>query len=408
MAEVLHREGNKVRFKVVVGTEEVRDAFEGVYHALAQQVRVPGFRPGKAPRNVLEKRVGKDFVISEVREQLLKFAYPKAVRELELAPVSANVTPGELSPNTPFEFTVDAETYPNVELPSWQEFKLEAVAPEVQDEDASKALETLRIRQANYVTVDRPSATTDLVTVEILSGEEQGKTHSVYLERVEDHVRAVLEGKRAGDEVNVPTGPEADADTVATRLLEVKEQKLPDLDDELAKIYNATTLEELKKAVRDDLELRAHQVGLQTKREEFLNKLAEQTKVEIPKALIDRQRESMERDIENDLRAQKLTFAEYRKYLEGEGKLSEFEDNLTQSAQIRVLRDLALEKLTEQLGTQLNEDEWRTALENYARQQRVSVARLRELMGEGGLENLKIIVTREKAVEEALAKLGVQ
>ncbi|HWG84668.1 MAG TPA: trigger factor [Deinococcales bacterium] len=408
MAEVLERTGNKVKFKVVVPAEEVGQAFAGVYNALARQVRVPGFRPGKAPKSVLEKRVGSDYVLSEVREYLVERAYPQAVKELELIPVSANVTPGDVREGQPFEFTVDAENYPEVTLPEWESFTIEAQAQEVADEDVERAVEDIRQRQATYTPVERASGEGDLVNVEILSGDDKGRNYPVYLERAEPQIRDALTGKSAGDEVEVPlqAGEEGeDGGTLSVRVVDVKEKSIPGLDDEFAKALGVDTLDELRAAIRSDLQARNTQQHLAARKEELVTKLSEGATIDIPAAMIERRRHAMEHDIEHDLERQNMKLADYRKYLEGEGKLEEFNNDLTKSATDRVRRDLVMERLAEQQGTKLTDDEWKNSLESYARANRVSVAKLREAIGEEGIENFRQVVLRDKALEEALSKL---
>jgi trigger factor len=409
MAEVLERSGNKVKFKVVVPAEEVGQAFSGVYNALARQVRVPGFRPGKAPKAVLEKRVGSEYVLSEVREYLVERAYPQAVKELDLIPVAANVTPGDITEGQPFEFTVDAENYPEVSLPEWEGFTIEATQPDVTDEDVQRALEDIRQRQATYAPAERLSAEGDLVNVEILSGEDAGRTYPVYLERAEPQIREALTGHGAGEELDVPLEGSEEGEegrTLRVRIVDVKEKSIPELDDDFAKALNVDSFEELRNVVRSDLEARAAQQGLAARKEELVSKLSDGATIDIPETMIERRRHAMEHDIEHDLERQNMKLADYRKYLESEGKLEEFTNDLTKSATDRVRRDLVMERLAESLGTKLTDEEWKNALESYARANRVTPAKLREAIGEEGIENFRQVVLRDKALEEALNKVS--
>ena len=408
MAELLERNGNKVKFKVIVPADEVNAAFTGVFNALTRQVRVPGFRPGKAPKKVLEQRLGTDYVKTEVRDRLVNLAYPKAVRELELIPVSATIDHGDIAEHTPFEFTVDAENYPEVKLPTWEGFTLEAKKLEIEDKDVEEALEQLQQRQASYDPVERAAEANDLATVEILDGEDAGQSYPVYLERAEEGVRTALTGKAAGDEVEVPVsgGEEQEAQTLRVRVVDIKAKSVPELDDEFAKTLEVDTLEELRTKVREDLIARADVKFVSDRKDEFVTKLAEGMTTEVPEVLVDRRREALEKDLENDLGRQGIGLEGYREYLKLEGKLEEFESDLTKSATERVRRDLALEKLTEEMKVELTDDEWRNALENYARSNRVSVPRLRELIGEEGIGNLKVIVARDKALDAAISKLA--
>jgi trigger factor len=407
VAEVLERNGNKVKFKVIIPAAEVNLAFTGVLNALSQQVRVPGFRPGKAPKGVLEKRVGKDYLVSEVREYLVGQAYPKAVKELELIPVSANVTPGDLAENAQFEFTVDAENYPEVTLPAWESLSIEAKPVEITDENVDQAIQELRERQASYDPVDREAQAEDLVTVEILEGEDAGQTYPVYLERSDANVRNALLGQSANAEAEVPmSGDNEDGQTLKVRIVDIKTKAVPALDDEFAKTMQLETLDELKAKVREDLEARAKQQTENNRKDEFVTKLAAGMTADVPQALVERRREALETDLTRDLERQGVTLESYKEYLKGENKLEEFDTDLDKSALDAVRRDLALEQLTEQQATQLTDEEWRNALENYARNNRVSVARLRELMGEEGLSNFKVVVTRDKTLDQIIAKLG--
>ncbi len=407
MAELLERNGNKVKFKVIIPADEVNQAFTGVVNALAQQVRIDGFRPGKAPKSVIEKRVGKDYVVSEVREFLVGQAYPKAVKELELIPVSANVTPGDLAENAQFEFTVDAENYPEVTLPAWESFSIEAKPLEITDENVDQAISELRERQATYDPVEREAQAEDLVTVEILEGEDAGQTYPIYLERSDANVRNALLGQVAEAQVEVPmSGDDTDGQTLKVKIVDIKAKVVPALDDDFAKTMQLETLDELKLKVREDLEARAKQQTENNRKDEFVGKLAEGMSAEVPQALIDRRREALEADLGRDLERQGVTLESYKEYLKTENKLEEFDKDLDKSAVDAVRRDLALEQLTEQQGTQLTDDEWRAALENYARTNRVSIARLRELMGEEGLSNFKVVVTRDKALDAVLSKLS--
>ncbi len=406
MAEVLERNGNKVKFKVTVPAPDVTEAFQGVFNALSGQVKVPGFRPGKAPRQVLEKRVGKDYVHSEVREQLLNRAYPKAVKELELIPVSADVTPGELNEGQEFEFTVDAENYPEVSLNQWRNIKLTAESPKVSDEDLEKTLENLRDARATHETVERAAEATDLVDVEIIGGEDAGENYPVYLERADENVRNAILGQNANAEVTVKTG---ETDSMQVRIKAVKEKRLPELNDEFAKsLGEFENVAALRERVSQDLAVRAEQQGKENKRNEFVDHVIEGMNVDVPQSMIERRRHAMEHDLDEDLKRQGANLPSYREYLksQGEDKLHEFENGLAANSLKAVKRDLALEKLTEELSVKLEETEWKTALENYARSNNISVPRLLEAMGQEGLENFRVLVTRDKALDQAIAALG--
>ncbi len=414
MAELLERQGNKVKFKVVVSAGEVTQAFDRIMNALVREVRVPGFRPGKAPKAMIEKRVGRDFVENEVAKHLIEQNYGNAVKELKLIPLTANVDPGKIAQGTDFEFTVDAENYPELTLPNWQAFSIEAVAPTVNEEDVQKALTELQQNRATYEQVDRTAEAEDLVNVEILEGEDAGKTYPVYLERAEAGVRNALLGQGVGAAVEVVVaGGEAEEDneetTLKVKILDIKNKVVPELNAEFVSSFqleNVDSVEALTERVKADLEAQAIANGKQAKRDEFVKKLGEGSTVDIPEVMIERRKAAMEQDLETDLKKQGITLEAYRAYLGGENKLEEFEQEILTGAQLRVRNDLALEKLTESLNVELSPDEWSTALRNYAVSIRTSVPNLLKALGDEGTENFRLIATRDKALETALNQIS--
>jgi trigger factor len=396
MAELLERNGNKVKFKVVVPAAKVSEAFTGVMNALSKQVRIDGFRPGKAPKSVIEKRVGADFVKTEVAQYLVEQNYAPAVQELKLIPVQANVTPGTVLDGADFEFTVDAENYPEVTLPNWEAFTLEAAQPSVGGEDLEKALEELRQSRATYEQVDRNAEAEDMVNVEILEGEDAGKTYPVYLERAEAGVRNAILGQGVGAEVEVTVSENqetGETTLLKVKILDIKEKRVPELDEAFVKSFQlegVDNLDAFKERVQKDLEAQAELKGKSDRRDEFVKKLGEGAIIEVPEVMITRRREAMEQDLGR----------------EAEGKLEEFDKDLIEGARNRVRNDLALERLAEVMETQLSDEEWQQALSNYARSNRVSVPNLVKALGNEGVENFRVVATRDKALEAALAKLG--
>jgi trigger factor len=409
MAQLLERTGNNVKFKVTVPSSDVSVAFTEVFSAVSRNVKIPGFRPGRAPKNVVEKRIGLDYIQGEVRDYLVNKTYQTAVKELELIPVTATITPGAVLEGSEFEYTVEAENYPEVTLPAWEGYKLETVKLEIGDQEVIDALEDLRSRQASYEPVERTAEANDLLNVEILEGEDAGQTYPVYLERADEGIRTALLGQSAEAEVAVPVTNGSngeEAQTLKIKILDIKAKNLPELDDDFAKTLELEDLAELRVKVREDLQNRAVGKFDSDRKDEFIGKLSEGMTVVIPEVLIARRREALETDLKNDLERQGIGLEAYREYLGTENKLEEFEADLVKSATERVRRDLALEKLAEGFKTELTSDEWRNALENFARSNRVSVARLGEVIGNEGINNLRVLATRDKALTQAVEKLA--
>lgn len=412
MAELISRVGNKVSFRVAVPAAEVNRAYDQVWAGLARDVRVPGFRPGKAPRKMLESRVGKGYVENEVRDRLLQVHYPQAARELKLSLVDARIEPEPLVSGQPFNFTVRGETYPEVTLGDWRAVQLTATAPEITDEVLDRTLADLQERNATFQTVERPIEATDQVTIEELG--EEGGSYPVYLDVAEPHVRDALIGKNVGDEVEitVPAHQHGDHEhpehTVRVRVQGVQTKQLQPLDDDFARSLNFESLERLRTDLRAELERRARQEGDAARREEFVNALVEGMQVEIPQALIDRRREAMLEEIQDDLGRQGVKWDEYENFMREQGKLDEFLSDLAKNAESRVKRDLALEKLAEDLGVQLSDAEFSNTMNALAQANGLTAQQLQRQLGPNGINAYYVSLTREKALQQALAELGTQ
>lgn len=280
MAEILERSGYLVKVRVEVPADRVKASYEALLKDLASRVRVPGFRPGKAPLKVVEARLGREALLQDLKERLVEETYPEAVRELGLSPVAARVVEQDLSEGEGFRYVAEVENYPEVRLPDWRSFALEVSPPEVTEEMVEKALEELRQRYAELVPVEREAQEKDHLFVRT----EEGAEFPIDLAKALPHVREALLGKKAGDVVMVPVLNDKGEKVreVRTEVLEVKTLKLPELDEEFAKTLEAESLEDLKNRVRESLKRQAERAYEEARERAFLEKLAEGLEVEIP------------------------------------------------------------------------------------------------------------------------------
>lgn len=403
MAEILERSGYLVKVRVEVPADKVEASYQAMLKDLARRVRVPGFRPGKAPLKVVEARLGRKELLEDLKERLVEETYPEAVRELGLMPVAARVVEEELKEGEGFRYVAEVENYPEVRLPDWRSFSLEVPSPEVTEEMVEKALEELRHRYAELVPVDREAGEGDHVFVRT----EEGAEFPIDLAKALPHVREALLGKRAGEVVMVPVLNEKGEKVreVRTEVLEVKTLELPELDEEFAKTLEAESLEDLRAKVRQSLEKQAQRAYEEARERAFLEKLAEGLEAEIPPSMVEAEERHLLEHLAEDLYQQGVTLEAYLKALEEKGELEKFKEELRQEALKRVRRSLAKEKLAEELKPQLTEEEWQAYLQAVARSYGLSLPELRRKFGEQGLARLRAAYLQDKAVREALAQI---
>ena len=403
MAEILERSGYRVKVRVEVPKEKVEERYQALLRDVAKRVRIPGFRPGKAPLKVVEARIGREELLSDLKERLVEETYPLAVQELGLLPVAARVVEEELSEGEGFRYVAEVENYPEVQLPDWRSFDLQVAQEEVTEEMVDKALEELRHRYAELVPVDREAQEKDHVFVRT----EEGSEFPIDLSKALPHVREALLGKRAWEVVMVPVLNEKGEKVreVRTEILEVKTLELPKLDDEFAKTLEAESLEELREKVRQSLKRQAEARYQEARERAFLEKLAEGLEAEIPPSMLEAEERHLLEHLAEDLARQGIPLEAYLKALEEKGEFEKFREELRQEALKRVKRSLAKERLAEELKPEVSEEEWQAYLQAVARSYGISLQELRREFGERGLARLRAAYIQDKAVKEALAKL---
>lgn len=416
-AKVVEKQGVNVTLSVSVDAATVDATFERVLTQLARTVKVPGFRPGKAPRGVLEKRVGAEALAEEVRDALVEDAYPQAVRELELYPIDAHFHAEGAVRGQDFEFTVHADVYPDITLPDLETLKLEAEPKAVSDDDVRADLEQLRRENATLVPVERPVEATDWVLVARLDeGDEadESSTFQVHMDRAGEELKGQLLGKSMGDVLAAtftdpaPEGEDGGTSTTQIRLkvLDVKGKELTASDDELALQLGLTDGAELTRRVRESLETDARRATVEARRDEVVEKLVAGSTLELPGSLVRRRQRSLLQDLAHDLGHQGTTLERYVDRLEQRGKREEFEAELKEAAEKGVRRDLVLERLMEVRGTDVSDAEYRSALRRLADSRGQDVGRMQQELGEEYLANYRFFLKRDKALREFISELA--
>ena len=435
--KLIDKQAISAKFEVTVPAQEVDKTYSVILSSVARQVKVPGFRPGKAPKAVLVQRVGQDALNQEVRDALVETNYPKAIKELELSPVHAHFHAHEPSEGSDYTFEVEVDLYPEFKLPDLNEIIIDTAAPPLTDDMVEQAVQDLQRENATLIPVDRAVQPGDYVLVETLrDGEESGSVLPIDLERVDEAFAEQLLGKAMGDVVELvltsdrteedtdvadeaaedPTDPDADGDAAAASsnsdrpkltvlIKDVKEKEKPEADDELAKTLGFETWEEVDAKIRENLQRQLDSEAFQAQREEFIDKLVEETTVELPKSLVNRRKASLLNNLAQELQKNGVGLEAYLQNLDNTGKREEFDAELQESAELGVKRDIILERLLEERGTQLGAKEFDDALRYMAARENKDVARFRREMGDEWVANYHFLLTRDKAVRETVREL---
>lgn len=418
-ARITEKTDVSATIEVDLPREAVDAAFGRVFETLARTVRVPGFRPGRAPRGVLLQRVGAEALAEEVREALVDEHYPKAAADLGLTPVHAHTHADLPVEGEAFRFVVHADLYPEFELPDVDAIELTTTAAPIGDDDVAQTVARLREDHATLVPVERAIEPGDVVFVET-QGEGGGQTMPVDLDRTEEALVAQLLGKSLGDELVLDLGedprPQADgasADappvrrSLAVTITDVKAKERPEADDAFATTLGFAAWAEVDAEIRRGLTAERQRETRRAQRDELVEKIMAASEVPLPPTLVRRRQGHLLEDLAGDLQRRGLTMEAYLARLEERNERESFERELREAAERSVKRDLLLERLVEARGTQVAEAELDAAIRQAALRERKDPVRFRRDQGDAWVENFRFLMTRDKALDELVrAKTG--
>ncbi|MEU8193498.1 trigger factor [Microbispora amethystogenes] len=332
----------RVKLTVEVPFKELEPSLQAAYKKVAQQVRVPGFRPGKVPARIIEQRFGRAVVLEETLNDALPKLYGQAVDETEVFPVSQpEIEVTKIEDGEQVEFTAEVDVRPAFDVPGYEGAEIVVDPAVVSDEDVDAQLDGLRQRFATLTGVDRPAQNGDYVVMDLRAeidgrnlDEQQAAdvSYEVGAGSVLQGLDDALQGMAAGEDKTFRTtlvggenaGEEAD---VIITVKSVKEKVLPELDDEFAQLASEfDTLDELKDSIREQARRNKLVDQVVQSREKALEALLDRIEIPLPEsaltAEIDARKHNLEHQISESglsreayLRLQQTTeeelFAEY-------------------------------------------------------------------------------------------------
>ena len=415
-ATLLAKENGDAKFTIEFTAEEFEAARVKAYQENKNQFTIDGFRKGKAPRSIIEKRYGDVFAEDAINDMLAD-GYPNALDELDIEVIDQpRMEFGKIEKDAPFTVTVTVAVYPEVEVKDYKGIELEKVDAEVTDEDVNTEIENLRKRNARMVNVDREVKDGDHIILDYKGfvGDEQfeGGTAEGYplvigsgsfIPGFEDQ----LIGAKKDEEVEVKvTFPEEyHAEELAGKeavfkcvVHEVKEEELPELDDEFAKdVSEYDTLEELKKETKEDLTKRKSAWAENQMKDKAVEIVCENNDIEIPAVMIDDEISQMIRELDMQLSQQGLSFQQYLQFL---GKdMMAFREEVKDDAERRVKMRMVIRAIVDAEAIVATEEEIEKELELLGIQYGLETDKVKEMVGEKNLEYIGQDVKMKKAVD---------
>jgi len=364
-AQVEELPENHVRLTVQVPSHDVHHAVEHAATDLAQTAKIPGFRKGKVPRQLLVQRIGKERLMAEAIESHIGGWFWNAAARSRVRPVAQPEYEFELpqTDDDDWEFTATVRVQEKPELADWSALEVGAFEPDIPEELVERELDALRATVAELVPVEgRPVGAEDTVIVDLVSpsGEER-RDYVVELGRgsVVDEIEAGVVGMQAGEtkEISFEVGPEgAENQSVTLTVKEIKEKKLPEIDDDLAR--SASEFETLAE-LRDDIESRlGEQISEEVEaqfRSDVIDALVTASKVNTSGPLVEARTRELLRGLAQQVESRGI---QLETYLAMTGQSAEqLVGRLEDEARRSVARELVLEAAADQLGIAVGDDE---------------------------------------------------
>jgi trigger factor len=412
----------RVRLAVEVPFEELKPSFDAAYKKIGAQVRIPGFRPGKAPARIIDQRVGRAVVLEEAVNSALPQAYGDAVRANGVRALGQpDIEVTSLDDGKQLAFTAEVDVRPDIPLPALTGIAIEVDDVTVSDEEVDAELDALRERFATLTGVERAVQSGDYVAIDIVAridgaevdgGSASNLSYEVGNADLIDGLDEAITGTNAEDSVTFDTtlrsGDHAgEHAAVAVTVKSVKEKELPALDDEFAALASEfDTVDELRADLRTRLERAKSFVQGSQARDRVLDQLLDTVDFPLPDSAIQAEVDFREHEIVHSFDHDDAAFEEF---LERQGQTrDEFTEQLRESAGKSVKAQFLLDAVADAEQVEVSEAELTDYLVRQAGRYNMPPQEFaNQLVEAGNLPALMADVRRNKALAAVLADATV-
>nr|UWI49859.1 trigger factor [Clostridioides difficile] len=417
-AELIKKEGNKVTLKITVDNNKFEAAVNKAYNKSKSKYNIPGFRKGKAPRIVIETQYGKGIFYNDAIEVLFPEVYPEAIKELDIDPIdNPDLDIEEISKDNGLVMVLNVEVKPEFELGNYKGIEVAKVENTVSDENVEAKLQEMVEKNARLVSVEDKALEDGDTAIIDFEGFDNGVAFdggkgenynlvigsNTFIPGFEEQ----LVGKKAGEEVevNVTFPEEYHSEDLAgkpvvfnVKVNDVKVKELSTLDDEFAKDTSEfDTLDELKADVRAKLEEEAKNKADAEIRNSVVEKVAENTEIEIPEVMVEHQIDNMLNELNYQLQYQGFGL---QQLLEMTGRtMEELREERKEDAKKLVKSSLVLEAITKAEAIEATEEEFKAELEKMASAYNMEVEKIETTLRDADKEDIKGQIKVRKTID---------
>ncbi len=415
--EIKKQKENEVKLKIEIDKLKTNSKLNKVYNDTSYQIKIPGFRKGKIPKNILNLHLGKGYFYDKTAEELIPECYLEAIKKIDIKPINQpEIKVIQIEEDKPLIFEATVQVMPEVKLGTFDKISIQKEDIKVTASDLKNEIMRIQENQAKLNVVEnRKSKKNDFLVIDS-EGYIEGK--AIEGSKVEKQLVQLgkntapefndkLIGCSAGDEkeikILVPKGVKdkkiaGKEITYKVKVIEIKEKELPELNKDFVKtVGDFKTLDDFKKDIKDKLEKQVEMVNKNNYEGKLLEKVTDICEVKVPKVLIEREMDYMMKSLEDDLKSKNLSLLDYYKSIKTDEEKVKKEYGIV--AKKRIKQELVLDKISQVENLQVTEKEVKDKIKILAKEMKQDPLKVEAtLKKNNNLDGLKESIKREKVI----------
>ncbi len=415
--EIEKQKENEVKLKIEIDKLEVNNNLDKVYNDTSYKIKIPGFRKGRVPKNILNLHLSKEYFYDKTAEKLVPDCYLEAVKKMSIKPIDQpEIKVIQIEEDKPFIFEATVQVRPEVKLGSFAKISIQKEDINVTDSDVKNEITRIQENLAKLnIVKNRKTKKGDFLIINsegYIEGKEiEGSKVEKQMIQLGENIPPEFNNKlincSAGDEkeINILIPEDAKDKKISgkeikykVKIIEIKEKELPELNEDFLKtVGNYKTIDEFNKDIKDKLEKQVEMVNKNNYEHKLLEKVTEICEVKVPKVLIEREVEYMLKTLEDDLKSKDLSLQNYYESIKTDEEKVKKEYKIV--AEKRIKQELVLDEISQVEKIQVTDKEIKDRIQTLAKEMKQDPLKVEATLNKNNnLDGLKESIKREKII----------
>jgi len=416
--EIKKQKENEVKLKIEIDKLKTNSKLDKVYNDTSYQIKIPGFRKGRIPKNILNLHLGKGYFYDKTAEELIPECYLEAIKKIDIKPINQpEIKVIQIEEDKPLIFEATVQVIPEVKLGSFDKISIQKEDIKVTNTDVNNEIKRIQENLAQLKVVkDRKSKEGDFLVVysegyiegKVVEGSKVEKQIIQLGKNMPPEFNKKLISCSAGDEkeIKILVTKDAKDKKIAgkeiiykVKVIEIKEKELPELNVDFVKtVSNYKNLDDFRKDIKDKLEKQIETVNKNNYERNLLEKVTDICEVKVPKVLIEREMEYMMKSLEDDLKSKDLSLQDYYMSIKTDEEKVKKEYGIV--AKKRIKQELVLDKISQVENIQVTEKEVKDKIKTIAKELKQDPLKVEVTFKKNNnLDGLKESIKREKIID---------